>query len=182
MDATSILTHEHRIIERMLGVLSNYSAKIEQGKKVDPTRLRDCVDFIRTFADTCHHAKEEGVLFSEMETHNMPRNGGPVGVMLAEHEMGRNFVKGMASAIDGYERGDAGAGREFVKNARGYTSLLSQHINKEDTILYPMAEDMLSGMDHELVERFEGVEKKLGTNVHERYERMVEQLEKDSRA
>ncbi|MCL4557513.1 MAG: hemerythrin domain-containing protein [Deltaproteobacteria bacterium] len=180
MDSTHMLMHEHRIIEKMLNVLSNYSRKLEQGGTVQPERLKACVDFIRTFADTCHHAKEEGVLFAEMETHGMPRNGGPVGVMLAEHEMGRGYVKGMAKAIDDYEKGDAGAGKEFAKNARGYIGLLSQHINKEDNILYPMAEDMLSDMDQELVGRFEEIEKRLGEGVHERYEKIVDQLERDS--
>ncbi len=180
MRSTDMLMHEHRIIEKMLHVLSNYSIKLEQKKKVQPAQLRACMDFIRTFADTCHHRKEEGVLFAEMEAHGMPSNGGPVGVMLAEHEMGRNYVKGMARAIDDYENCVANADQEFAKNARGYIGLLSQHINKEDNILYPMADDMLSDMDAELVERFEDVEKKLGEGVHEKYENIVKELEKDS--
>ncbi len=180
MRSTDMLMHEHRIIEKMLNVLSNYSTKLEQNKRVQPAQLRTCVDFIRTFADTCHHHKEEGVLFAEMEAHGMPSNGGPVGVMLAEHEMGRNYVKGMARAIDDYENGVVNADKEVVKNAQGYIGLLSQHINKEDNILYPMANDMLEDMDTELVERFEAVEKKLGEGIHEKYEAIVDQLEKDS--
>ena len=180
MKSTDTLMHEHRIIEKMLNVLSNYSIKLEQNKRVQPSQLRSCVDFIRTFADTCHHHKEEGVLFAEMEAHGMPSNGGPVGVMLAEHEMGRNYVKGMAKAIDDYENGVANADKEFVRNAQGYVGLLSQHINKEDNILYPMAEQMLSDMDDGLMERFEEVEKKLGEGVHEKYDNIVSQLEKDS--
>lgn len=180
MKSTDMLMHEHRIIEKMLNVLSNYSVKLEQGKRVQPEKLRACVDFIKTFADTCHHHKEEGVLFAEMEVHGMPSNGGPVGVMLSEHEIGRNYVKGMAQAIDSYEKGTAGADKEFVNNARNYVGLLSQHINKEDNILYPMAEQILGDIDGELVERFEEVEKKLGEGVHEKYENIVDQLEKDS--
>jgi hemerythrin-like domain-containing protein len=180
MRSTDMLMHEHRIIEKMLNVLSNYSAKLEQNKKIQPAQLSACVDFIRTFADTCHHHKEEGVLFAEMEAHGMPSNGGPVGVMLAEHEMGRNYVKGMARAVDDYQNGAANADKEFVKNAQGYIGLLSQHINKEDNILYPMANDMLEDMDADLVERFEAVEKKLGEGIHEKYEAIVDQLEKDS--
>ena len=182
MRATETLMHEHRIIEKMLNVLSNYSIKMEQNKKVQPAQLRSCVDFIRTFADTCHHHKEEGVLFAEMEAHGMPTNGGPVGVMLAEHEMGRNYVRGMAQALDAYEKGTSGADKSFIENARGYIGLLSQHINKEDNILYPMAEDMLADMDAQILQRFEDVEKKLGTGVHEKYEAMVDQLEKDSKS
>ncbi|MGC8900954.1 MAG: hemerythrin domain-containing protein [bacterium] len=180
MKATDMLMHEHRIIERMLNVLSNFSISLENKKRVSPESLKMCVDFIKTFADTCHHHKEEGVLFAKMQEHGMPVNGGPIGVMLAEHEMGRNYVKGMAKAIEDYEKGVKNAETEFIKNARGYIGLLSQHINKEDNILYPMAEEMLLDIDDEIVERFEKVEKGLGNGVHEKYEHIVEQLEKES--
>lgn len=180
MKATNILMHEHRIIERMLNILSHFSLCLEQHKQVSPKSLRMCIDFIKTFADTCHHHKEEGVLFAQMEIHGMPVNGGPIGVMLAEHEMGRNYVREMEKAIQDYENNKIGAEIEFVKNARGYIGLLSQHINKEDNILYPIAEDMLSDMDEKIVELFEDVEKKLGEGVHEKYEHIIEELEKES--
>ncbi|MGC8579792.1 MAG: hemerythrin domain-containing protein, partial [bacterium] len=74
MKATDMLMHEHRIIERMLNVLSNFSISLENKKRVSPESLKMCVDFIKTFADTCHHHKEEGVLFAKMQEHGMPVN------------------------------------------------------------------------------------------------------------
>ena len=180
MKAIDILMHEHLIIERMLNVLSDFALKIEQNKRVKPDQLRTCIDFIKTFADACHHQKEEGILFTEMEANGIPVNGGPIGVMLAEHVMGRNYTKEMAKAVDDYEKGLHGADKRFVENARGYINLLSQHIAKENNILYPMAEHILSGMDDRIVNKFEDIEKALGKGVHEKYESIIRQLEKES--
>ncbi len=180
MKSTDLLMSEHRLIERMLNVLSNYTIKLEQGKKVPPENLKMCVDFIRTFADTYHHLKEEDILFAEMEAFGMPRNGGPVGVMLSEHEMGRRFTKAMTQAAEDYEKGNNGAAKAFAENARNYVGLLSQHISKEDGILYPMANQMLGDMDDQIMEQFDEKKSRLGERVREKYEGIVTQLEKDS--
>ena len=178
MKSTKMLMHEHEIIKRMLNILLKYAEDIEHNKKVSLDNMRKCVDFIKTFGDTCHHLKEEDVLFVEMETHGMPRYGGPVGVMLSEHETGRGYVRAMADAIDQYGKGNQSADREFAKNAKAYAGLLSQHIDKENNILYPMADEILADIDDEIIERFEEREKKLGEGVHEKYVNIIEQLEK----
>ncbi len=181
MKSTEMLMHEHRIIERMLNILSNYCTKIERGKEVSPENLQKCVDFLMVFADKCHHLKEENVLFVEMEAHGIAPDTGPTAVMLAEHEIGRRYVRGMANAVENYAKGDANkAFIDNVDNARAYIGLLTQHIQKEDNMLYPMANELLGDMDDDLVEKFENREKQLGIGIHEKYMQIVEQLEKDS--
>jgi len=53
-------------------------------------------------------------------------------------------VRGMADAIPAYKAGDVAAGRKIAENARGYIRLLTQHIDKEDNILYPIADARLT--------------------------------------
>ncbi|MFC1972404.1 hemerythrin domain-containing protein [Chloroflexota bacterium] len=89
-----------------------------------------------------------------MENVGIPRDRGPIGVMLREHEMGRSYVKNMSEAVEKYKAGESSYSSQFVENAKKYTELLTQHIDKEDNILYPMADMQLSEeKQRELIEK-----------------------------
>lgn len=179
MRATEELSTEHRAIERMLAIMEEAAGRLAAGRPVRPQVLRDAVDFVRNFADRCHHGKEEENLFPRMEAAGVPREGGPLGVMLFEHEEGRDYIAAIADEIDAYERGDASSAPRISENARGYVELLRQHILKEEQVLFPMADRVLSAQDQrELEEQFERVETEvMGEGVHERYHAMLDALE-----
>ncbi len=179
MKPTEILKEEHKVIRRMLDILTKLTERLEKGDEFNVEHGEKAVDFIRTFADKCHHGKEEDLLFVAMEKAGIPREGGPIGVMLMEHDRGRNYVKGMDEAIKSYKNNDKEAVKKFIENARGYVSLLDEHIYKEDNILYMMADMHLGTQEQEeLLREFERVEKeKIGEGVHEKYHKLVEELE-----
>ena len=77
---------EHRVIERVIQALENAAQCLEGGRDVRPGFFVDAADFIAGFADGCHHRKEEGVLFKAMIENGVPVHGGPVAVMLYEHQ------------------------------------------------------------------------------------------------
>jgi len=178
--ATDVLREEHKAIKKMLDVLERICEKLENGEHVDPEHMREVIEFIKTFADKCHHGKEEDILFPELEKIGIPKEGGPIGVMLHEHNLGREFVGEMSDAIEAYEKGDAESARKFVENARGYIGLLRDHIEKEDNILYPMGEMHLSEEKmKELIEKFDHVENQIvGGGVHEKMHELLHKLEK----
>ncbi len=178
VDPIEVLMHEHRVIERMLKVLTAASNKAEAGE-VDEELFERAIDFIRTFADRCHHAKEEETFYPLIEQRGIPKEGGPIGMMLQEHDMGRDYVRGMDEALRKFKDGDKSQAGVISRNAAGYINLLSQHIQKEDNILYPMGNRVISDSDREaLIERFEELEEKeIGKGVHEKYHRLVEELE-----
>lgn len=180
MRPTEILKEEHMAIKLMLKIAENVCQRLERGEAVPPKHLADIVTFIRGFADKCHHAKEEGLLFPAMEKAGVPRQGGPIGVMLAEHEQGRNYVKNMTDAVEKYRPGNQGAALQFVENARNYIALLSQHIDKEDNILYEIADKRLSEVAQEELGRgFERVEQEeMGPGKHEEFHKILELLKK----
>ena len=124
MSVTDELRTEHRAIERMLAVLETAAQRLEQGERVPPDVFRQGVDFVRNFADRCHHGKEEQNLFPRMEARGVPRQGGPIGVMLFEHDEGRAFIGAIAGAIDAYEADGLSAAPVIAENARGYVDLL----------------------------------------------------------
>lgn len=179
MKPTEVLKEEHRVIERVLGVLEKAATRLERGEQLPKDLFPKAVEFIRGFADRCHHGKEEGSLFPLLERQGIPRQGGPIGVMLFEHEEGRRWVKLMDEAGARYSRGEEGAAKGLIEGARGYSQLLQAHIGKEDHVLFPMADQVLSETDQAgLLERFEAVEREeMGAGVHEHYHHLVEELE-----
>ncbi|HET7840958.1 MAG TPA: hemerythrin domain-containing protein, partial [Terriglobia bacterium] len=118
----------------------------------------------------CHHTKEEELLFPALVRKGIPHPGGPVGVMLHEHEEGRALIREMAKAGEALQSGDSEAGSRWAKAARQYGPLLRDHIFKENNILFVMAERVLTPeeLEHLAVE-FDRVEiEKLGAGTHER--------------
>ncbi|MCX6561475.1 MAG: hemerythrin domain-containing protein [Candidatus Aminicenantes bacterium] len=176
---TEELKIEHQAIKRMLGILTRACARIEAGSPVDPAHLDAAVEFIRVFADKCHHGKEEDLLFPAMVAAGVPDQGGPIGVMKAEHTRGRELVRKAAAALPGLKRKDRAAAADFVAQARGYAALLGPHIDKEDFILYPMADRLLAkSVQAGLSKEFERVEDEIiGGGSHERFHRLLDDLE-----
>jgi len=172
---TQILSDEHRVIERVLNVLEGLTKRPVRG---DLANWKQALDFFRHFADQCHHFKEEKVLFPALEEHGIPRDGGPVGMMLIEHEEGRSYVRGMAAAITQIEGGDQGAEEALFENARNYLRLLREHIQKEDDILFRMADEVIPADEQkQLLRRFEEHEsEELGAGAHEKFLKIAEEL------
>ena len=182
MQATEILMSEHRVIERVIASLESQAGDLAAGRQVRPGFFLDAAGFIKGFADGCHHHKEEGVLFEALVGAGLPRQAGPVGVMLAEHEQGRAFTRGMRAAAERLAGGDASAARDVVADARGYAALLRQHIQKEEGILFPMADQVIPAGQHaDVVAGFEHVEhEETGEGVHEKYLALAEALEQEA--
>jgi hemerythrin-like domain-containing protein len=49
---------EHRLIEKMIALLEKELGNIRKTKKAKPKFIDTAVDFIKTYADKCHHGKE----------------------------------------------------------------------------------------------------------------------------
>jgi len=177
MEPIDKLVSEHQNILRGIDILEKASNRLDAGNVVAPEFFRQMIDFIREYADRYHHAKEEDILFKDMEKAGFPVDQGPVGVMLAEHDEGRAYIAGMEKANEGYASDDKTQVDAIIENARGYIYLLRQHIDKEDNILYPMARNVLgeSGIKA-MIPRFEQVEaEKQG--IEEKYIAILGKLE-----
>jgi hemerythrin-like domain-containing protein len=171
MTPTNILRNEHKVIKAALACLHEMTVRIQAGQRVEIQDIREMLDFIRNFADGCHHFKEEKVLFPAMGLGGFPEDAGPISVMLHEHEVGRSYVRSMAEAVDRAEQGDSEGITPFLAPAQGYIALLENHIYKEDNILFPMAERAL-GEDkmEEVLEDFKRHEKEeMGDGTHQKY-------------
>ena len=176
--ATEILRREHDAILKMLDVADRIADRLDAGAPVAPNSLADLLEFLRVFADQCHHGKEEDLLFPKLEQKGMPRQMGPIGVMLMEHDQGRALIRIMAQSGEAFAAGDKTAGKTWARAARDYADLLRNHIIKENNILFVMAERILSGAEQQqLAQEFDKVEtSKIGPGTHERLHAMMDKL------
>ncbi|NIR49226.1 hemerythrin [candidate division KSB1 bacterium] len=177
MKATDILYEEHRIIMKVLQCLQKIVQEAEDKGELDKESASTAIDFFRNFADGCHHAKEEDRLFVVMQERGVPREGGPIGVMLMEHDDGRSFVRAMLQALDNASEGDQDAIQKFVTNARDLTALLTAHIDKEDQILFPMAGQVLDERAADsMLSDFKQIETDAGGERHRKYIQIAKDL------
>jgi hemerythrin-like domain-containing protein len=176
---SEVLRNEHQVILRVLRVLEHLVATSKSGGSFEKESLGECVAFFRLFADACHHAKEEDLLFPELEKRGIPRDGGPIGCMLEEHRMARAYTKAMGEALEAVDRGEEGAEKEFHEAAGQYFELLSNHIFKEDNVLFTMGDRVLTDEDQtSLCSKFCEVGcKSFGGKTREQLEQMADALE-----
>ena len=142
-DITQVLVDEHKLILRMIGLLEQNAPETAAERYLNWQFYRDGIDFIRTYADRFHHAKEEDVLFTALVDNGMPKENSPVAAMLLEHDQGRGYVRSMDAAVQEAQAGRTDACRLIAANALAYAALLRDHIDKVDTILYPLAERVI---------------------------------------
>lgn len=179
MYATQDLRDEHEGIKIALAVLDRLADDIGNGRTVDLDDVEQLVDFLKTFADRCHHGKEEDLLFPALEKAGIPREGGPIGVMLTEHTHGRDNILAMTEALPGLRQKDPDAQTIFAQAAHGYSRLLTDHIAKENMVLFVIAEQHLSPEEHaRLKEGFDKIEEeRIGPGVHEKYHAMLDRFQ-----
>jgi hemerythrin-like domain-containing protein len=144
MTATTALRSEHDHILAMIACLVSACKAAENVDRLDSDTFRAGLDFIQNYADAWHHAKEEDLLFPALEAAGMPRGGGPIAVMLNEHELGRTYVRQIGKNLEAAINGDNSALQLVLRFTLAYADLLTQHIQKENNILFNMADQILS--------------------------------------
>lgn len=175
---TDILEEEHRIIEKIVKVMSAFIKRLETEQDIDMNDLQNITEFMRIFGDKCHHGKEEKELFPLLEKKGVPMQGCPVAALTYEHEMGRKLVKGLMEATVVYEKKDSLAKEGLLKQLRGLINLYPNHIWKEDYLLFPMTNKILNDSEQkELQTKFEMVEKEIGPDAHAKYKRLAEEMD-----
>lgn len=141
MDAIKLMMEEHENIKTMLKIVRKASYSILEGKEVNYEDFNKMIQFIRNYADSHHHKKEEIMLFNRMvdeigETAEKVVKYG----MLVEHDLGRLYITSLSEALESLKKGNEEAKLDIIANAVSYTNLLERHIHKEDNVIYKFAQ------------------------------------------
>ncbi len=178
MKSVDRLIKEHDLIERGLTLLEASAARIASGQAIPDGFASWAAGFFSEFADRCHHAKEEDLFFPLLHERGIPQEGGPIGVMLHEHDLGRSCVQRMKQA---------GAAQPFdatlfATAAREFVPLLRQHIFKENNVLFRMAGSVLTEDDDaEMDRQFSAVEQERELDgLYDRCEREISRWESET--
>ena len=165
--AVKNLVDEHVLIKRMLALIPTIADFVENSETVDKDLILSCVDFIRGYADKFHHMKEEDILFKYVDEQSEI-----IKIMYEDHDTGRNHVK---NVVEGAENGNKAQIKEHL---HGYRDLLTQHIKKEDEILYPWIErQMTDNQIGELFQRCSAADASVGEELPKKYEKFIIDLE-----
>jgi len=178
MRPTQELIAEHNAVLLALQVLEKLEAVLSCEASQATEDLAQLLGFFRGFVDACHHAKEEEVLFPELERRGVGRERGPIGVMLAEHTRGRQLVHEMSELLERLRHGESGAAAAIAERAREYRALLVAHIFKENNVLFPMADRLVPDeVTATITGRFDAIEsERVGAGRHEAYHAMLHRL------
>ena len=178
MKPTEDLKEEHQGILRMLEILKAIPGKMDSPQKTTKNHIELILEFLKVFVDQCHHGKEEEFLFPALEGAGIRREGGPIGVLLHEHQTGRELVQKMEASLDSLGTGSVGGESTFKAFAESYSKLLTQHIDKENNVLFPMADQRLSQEKQlQMADQFERLEvERIGEGRHEAFHKLLEDL------
>jgi len=172
------LIAEHEMIERAMSVLETNLDKIESGSH-DLMQMQRAIDFLLEFGDKIHNRKEEGYLFPLMQERGIPIEGGPLGVMLMEHDAERRLLQNMTAQVETLADADPEVIAKFKKDGLEYLVIRAEHIWKENDILYPMARNVMQEGDAEkMLSEFNRLNQETyGPNAWEKFSGMVGEVE-----
>jgi hemerythrin-like domain-containing protein len=168
---------EHRLIERMITVMKEELQRLQKGKEVDTAFIVTAVDFIRMYADRCHHGKEEDILFRELEKKNLSEEHKRVmKELLEEHKWGRKTTGRLVEANVNYNAGDKKALPVISECLRSLVGFYPKHIEKEDKDFFIPVMDYFSQDEKDaMLKEGHDFDQKL---IHEKYEKTVAEAAK----
>jgi hemerythrin-like domain-containing protein len=172
-----LLLHEHRIIERMVPPIKKELTRMEETKEVNPNFIDVTVDFIRTYADHCHHGKEEGILFRELAKKGLTtEHATTMRELIEEHVYARKTTRNLENAKESFVNGNLEALKEVRKFLEDLAEFYPKHIEKEDKkFFYPVMGYFTPQEQETMVQKFYEFDRKL---IHEKYTKTIDKMEK----
>jgi len=177
--STTSLRRDHDLIEKVLRAMWATVPLLKSGKKIPEPIISQVIDFTKNFTDVCHHGKEENALFPELEKKGMPKESGPIAVMLMEHQVTRKLAARMDESSKTYIK--TGESTQLIADMQEYINHVVQHIWKENNRLFEMAEMALRNDVERINQELANVEEQKLKEIRktrESYEQLANELEK----
>ncbi len=167
---------EHRLIERMIGLIDLEIGNISKTNIVNISFIESAIDFIKTYADRCHHGKEEDILFRRLKEKDISSAHEKIlEELVNEHVYARENTRILVDAKNKYLNGDGDALSTITTQLGKYVELYPRHIAKEDKNFFiPCMEYFTKKEQDDMLDEFWEFDKKL---IHEKYRNVVELYE-----
>ncbi|MGC2194269.1 MAG: hemerythrin domain-containing protein [Terriglobales bacterium] len=172
------LKNDHRVIQQVVAGMSAVAELLDSGKQVDPSVLADLVQFLRVFADQCHHEKEEQHLFSLLATKANISTRRELESLAREHRSAKQLVSQLAKVAAVHVNNPGAVRYRVIDLLQQLVEFYPAHIWKEDFLLFPLAQQNLSNTEkRDLEKKFEYVEREVGEDVHAGFVMLAKKLE-----
>jgi hemerythrin-like domain-containing protein len=177
MKPTENLSKEHSDILELLGIMSRISKNIISNKVFYTSDIEEIIDFLKHFIEKSHHKKEE-VFYPILSGVDHLKDKEELSVMLYEHVLARNYLKDINSCVINCKIGNSFSQELLAESMMKYVVLLKGHINKEEKIIFPMADKVLNDTQQkEVYSQFEKIEQKIVEHdFHDHYHRLLKHL------
>jgi len=178
--STASLRRDHDLIEKVIKAMESTIQLLNDGKQIPESILLPVIDFSKNFTDVCHHSKEETSLFPALEQAGMPRNMGPIAMMLIDHERSREIGKEMENSAKDYI--SSGNSIKLISDVQQYVEHITEHLWKENNKLFMMAEARLQYVAKKVDKELNDIEElklKETGKTREHYEQLAETLTRD---
>jgi hemerythrin-like domain-containing protein len=178
MEPIRRLMAEHQVILKMTANMARRLETFRDAGHVDTRYIETATDFIRTYADHCHHGKEEGILFRELGRKELdPKVATLMGQLLQEHTWARTLTGRLVEANRAYALGDASQLDKVLRPLRQLADFYPGHITKEESRFFePCATYFTEGEREAMLAEFSAFDQTL---IHERYRALVEEAERE---
>lgn len=168
-----LLMADHEQTEKVIDALETAWSE----RAPDPALVKKAIQYFCEFADACHNQKEEQYLFPRLSAAGIPSHGGPLGMMLMEHERSKQLLDAFCDAGGRVSAGDSSAVDDMMKVFLEYGALLKNHYWKENDILYPMGRRALGPEDDAaIVDGILEIESGLGIDTRKKYQALAQEL------
>ena len=174
---------EHRLIERLIALMRAELTRIKDNVAVDPefafvdpVFIDTAVDFMRTYADRCHHGKEEDILFAALAAKELsPEHRRTLEELIRDHVWARETTAALVKAKEGYLLEKAGALDDSWSILGKLVEFYPRHIEKEDKHFFiPCMAYCSDGEKADLLQKMWDFDRQL---IHEKYRGVVEGIE-----
>jgi hemerythrin-like domain-containing protein len=171
------LIQEHRLIERLISQMQKELARMEEKNDVNSKFVDVAVDFIKVYADRCHHGKEEGILFRGLSSKQMsPEHATMMRDLINEHVYARKTTGNLAKAKESYVNGNGEARKDVYKLMHDLIEFYPMHTQKEDTRFFgPSMEYFTAEEQQAMLSELWEFDRKI---IHEHYAKVLDELEK----
>ncbi|MGA2956568.1 MAG: hemerythrin domain-containing protein [Thermodesulfobacteriota bacterium] len=156
MTPMGFLMLEHRLIERMVDLMEMELERIDRGKKVDIIFIDGAIDFAKTYADVCHHGKEEGIFFDKLAIKRlMPEHKDLMDELVLDHIQSRKIVVNLEMARERHLKGEPDTVEPILIICRSLTEFYPGHMEKEEKGFFPASMEYFSKREQEeMVKKF----------------------------